>query len=274
VSVLRGAVRERPENVRVIVLAHNAGQHLAILAGFERTRGLRVVTLDADLQNPPEQIAPVLAAMDTGADYVGTIRKLRQDSWWRRTASRLLNRIRERTTRIRMTDQGCMLRGYDRRIIDAINRCREVTPFVPALAYTFARNPVEIEVEHEERAVGESKYSVLHLLRLNFDLMTGYSRVPLQLFSWSGITIAIGSLLFVVYLAIRRLIVGPEVEGIFTLFGIAFFLLGCVLLGLGIIGEYIGRIFEQVRARPRFVVAEVIGEDSEVTSASGIRATP
>src|SRR4029079_19776334 len=118
VSVLRGAVRERPENVRAIVLAHNAGQHLAILAGFERTRGLRVVTLDADLQNPPEQIAPVLAAMDGGADYVGTIRKLRQDSWWRRAASKLLNRIRERTTRIRMTDQGCMLRGYDRRIID------------------------------------------------------------------------------------------------------------------------------------------------------------
>ncbi len=136
--------------------------------------------------------------MDAGADYVGTIRKLRQDSWWRKVASKFLNRVRERTTRIRMTDQGCMLRGYDRRIIDAVNRCREVTPFIPALAYTFARHPVEIQVEHEERAVGESKYSMLHLLRLNFDLMTGYSRLPLQVFSWSGIIIACLSLLFVV----------------------------------------------------------------------------
>jgi len=261
VEVLRQAVAERPNKARAVILAQNAGQHLAILAGFERARGAMLVTLDADLQNPPEEIGKLLAAMDAGADYVGSIRKLRQDSWWRRSASRFLNRVRERTTRIRMTDQGCMLRGYDRRIVDAINRCHEVTPYVPALAYTFARRPVEVEVEHEERAVGESKYSMLRLMRLNFDLMTGYSRVPLQVFSWSGIIIACGSLLFVVYLAIRRLIVGPEVEGIFTLFGIAFFLLGIVLLGLGIIGEYIGRIFEQVRSRPRFVVAEVIGDE-------------
>jgi undecaprenyl-phosphate 4-deoxy-4-formamido-L-arabinose transferase len=276
VEVLRAAVQEHPDRARAVVLAHNAGQHLAILAAFERVRGSMVVTMDADLQNPPEQIAPVLAAMDAGADYVGTIRKLRQDSWWRRSASRLLNRIRERTTRIRMTDQGCMLRGYDRRIIDAINRCHEVTPFVPALAYTFAREPVEIEVEHEERAVGESKYSMLRLMRLNFDLMTGYSRVPLQIFSWSGIIISGISLLFVLYLAIRRLMVGPEVEGIFTLFGIAFFLLGVVLFGLGIIGEYIGRIFEQVRTRPRYVVAEVIGDhpSSPVASTSGVRIAP
>lgn len=262
VELLRAAHATRPAQVRVVVLAHNAGQHLAILAAFEKTRGERIVTLDADLQNPPEQIAPVLAAMDAGADYVGTIRKMRQDSWWRRSASKFLNRVRERTTKIKMTDQGCMLRGYDRRIIDAINQCREVTPFVPALAYTFARHPVEIQVAHEERAVGESKYSMLSLVRLNFDLMTGYSRLPLQLFSWSGIIIALASFVFVLYLALRRLILGPEVEGIFTLFGIAFFLLGIVLLGLGITGEYVGRIFEQVLNRPRYVIAEVIEENS------------
>jgi undecaprenyl-phosphate 4-deoxy-4-formamido-L-arabinose transferase len=265
VEVLRGMVAQRPDVARAVILAQNAGQHLAILAAFANTRGAMVVTLDADLQNPPEEIGKLLAAMDAGADYVGSIRKLRQDSWWRGAASRLINRVRERTTRIRMTDQGCMLRAYDRRIIDAINRCHEVTPFVPALAYTFARRPTEVVVEHEERAAGESKYSMLRLMRLNFDLMTGYSRVPLQIFSWSGIIIACGSFVFVVYLAIRRLILGPEVEGIFTLFGIAFFLLGIVLLGLGIMGEYIGRIFEQVRSRPRFVVAEVIGDEVRTT---------
>jgi len=269
VALLREAASNHPEQVRAVILAHNAGQHLAILAAFERVRGNVVVTLDADLQNPPEEIGAVLNALESGADYVGTIRRVRQDSWWRAVASRFINRIRERTTKIKMTDQGCMLRGYERRIVDAMTRCREVTPFVPALAYTFARRPTEIEVAHEERASGESKYSFLRLIRLNFDLMTGYSRLPLQIFSWSGIIIAGASLLFVLFLAIRRLVVGPEAAGLFTLFGIAFFLLGCVLLGLGIIGEYVGRIFEQVRSRPRYVVAEVIGDsDSDSDSDS------
>lgn len=262
VPQLREAALQHPGRVRVVVLAQNAGQHLAILAGFRHTRGDLVVTLDADLQNPPEEIASVVRAMNEGHDYVGTIRVNRKEKLWRSSISRVINHIRERTTRIRMTDHGCMLRGYDRRIVDAINECNEVTPFVAALAYTFATRPTEIPVSDETRAAGQSKYSFLSLVRLNFDLMTGYSRLPIQIFSWSGITIAAGSLLFVLYLAIRRLVLGPEAAGLFTLFGIAFFLLGCVLLGLGIIGEYVGRIFEQVRGRPRFVVLEVIGDPS------------
>jgi len=272
VELLRAEVAARPEHARALILAQNAGQHLAILAGFARTRGAAVVTLDADLQNPPECIADILRAMDQGADYVGSIREVRQDSWWRRRASRWINGIRERITKIRMTDQGCMLRGYDRRIVEAMNRCREVSPFVPALAYTFARRPVEIVVKHEERAAGESKYSFLRLIRLNFDLMTGYSRVPLQIFSWSGIVIALASLAFVVVLAVRRILIGPEAAGVFTLFGIAFFLLGCVLFGLGMIGEYVGRIFEQVRDRPRYVVAEFIGGEATEPVSTGMRA--
>jgi len=272
VALLREAVAQHPDRARAVVLAQNAGQHLALLAGFERVRGSLIVTLDADLQNPPEEIGAVVAALEAGADYVGTIRAVRQGSWWRGVASRFLNNVRERTTRIRMTDQGCMLRGYGRHIVDAINRCHEVSPFIPALAFTFARQPTEIVVRHEERAAGDSKYSFLRLIRLNFDLMTGYSRLPLQIFSWSGITIAGASLLFVLYLAARRLVVGPEADGLFTLFGIAFFLLGCVLLGLGIIGEYVGRIFEQVRSRPRYVVAEVIGETVDASVTSNVRA--
>ena len=98
--------------------------------------------------------------MDEGYDYVGTIRRQRKDSAWRHLASRAMNRLRERITRIRMTDQGCMLRAYSRDIIDAINQCNEVNTFIPALAYSFARNPTEIIVGHEERAAGESKYSL------------------------------------------------------------------------------------------------------------------
>lgn len=258
VAELRAQFQRRPEVTRVIVLARNAGQHMAILAAFAQTRGSYVITLDADLQNPPEELGRLVAAMDAGADYVGTIRMRRQDVFWRKAASRLMNRLRERTTSIRITDQGCMLRGYHRSVIDAVNDCTEVSTYVPALAYTFARNPVEIEVAHAERTVGQSKYSLYHLIRLNFDLMTGFSVVPLQFFSMAGAGIALVSLALVVFLAIRRLIVGPEAEGLFTLFGIAFFLIGVALLGLGVVGEYVGRIYEQVRQRPRYTVAAIL----------------
>lgn len=259
VAELREQYQRRPDVTRVVVLARNAGQHRAILAAFTYTRGDYVITLDADLQNPPEEIAKLVAAMDAGADYVGTIRMRRQDVLWRKAASRLMNRLREGTTSIRITDQGCMLRGYHRSVIDALNNCAEVSTYVPALAYTFARHPVEIEVAHAERTVGQSKYSLLRLIRLNFDLMTGFSVAPLQFFSMAGIVIAFLSLLFVAYLAIRRLIMGPEAEGVFTLFGIAFFLIGIALLGLGVVGEYVGRIYEQVRQRPRYTIAAVLG---------------
>lgn len=274
VAELREQFQRRPDVTRVVVLARNAGQHMAILAAFAQTRGTYVITLDADLQNPPEEIARLVAALDAGADYVGTIRVSRQDVLWRKAASRLLNRVREGTTSIQITDQGCMLRGYHRSVIDAVNRCTEVSTYVPALAYTFARHPVEIEVAHAERTVGQSKYSLFRLIRLNFDLMTGFSVAPLQFFSMSGIVIALLSLGFVLYLAIRRLVVGPEAEGLFTLFGIAFFLIGVALIGLGVVGEYVGRIYEQVRQRPRYTVAAVLEENDAAQPARLARSTP
>jgi undecaprenyl-phosphate 4-deoxy-4-formamido-L-arabinose transferase len=257
-ALLREQYQQRPEVTRVILFAANFGQHMAIMAGFEHCRGSIVVTLDADLQNPPEEIPRLVAKMKEGYDYVGTIRRQRQDSLFRRYASRALNWARERSTRIRMTDQGCMLRAYGRSIVEAINSCREVSTFIPALAYTFARRPVEIEVSHEERAAGVSKYSLYALLRLNFDLMTGFSLLPLQLVSMAGIALSIASGLFVVFLAIRRIVLGPEAEGLFTLFGIAFFLLGILLFAMGLIGEYVGRIYQQVRHRPRYLVEAVL----------------
>ncbi|MBX9631032.1 MAG: glycosyltransferase [Burkholderiales bacterium] len=265
-ALLREQFQRRPDVTRVVLFNGNFGQHLAIMAGFEHCRGQRVVTLDADLQNPPEEIGRMLAEMDRGFDYVGTIRRMRQDSVFRRWASRAMNKLRERITRIQMTDQGCMLRAYSRDIVDAINACREVSTFIPALAYTFAVKPTEIEVGHEERAAGESKYSLYKLIRLNFDLVTAFSLVPLQMFSLAGIFISLFSVVFVVFLAIRRLIVGPEAEGLFTLFGIAFFLIGIALFGIGLLGEYIGRIYEQVRHRPRFLVQAVLEADNVATA--------
>src|SRR2546429_370144 len=257
-ALLRGQFEIRPDVTRVILFNGNFGQHLAIIAGFEASRGERVVTLDADLQNPPEEIAKLLAKMDEGYDYVGSVRLERHDTAFRRNASRLMNAVRERITRIRMTDQGCMLRAYSRDIVAAINSCREINTFIPALAYTFAQRPTEIEVAHEERAAGESKYSLYSLVRLNFDLVTAFSLMPLQLFSLSGIAIALAAVLaYVVVIAERWVLADSVAEGLRAIWDrdiLEFFLIGILLFGLGLLGEYIGRIYEQVRQRPRYVV--------------------
>lgn len=262
-AILREQFQKRPEVTRVVLFNGNFGQHKAILAGFAYSRGQRIITLDADLQNPPEDIANLLAKMDEGYDYVGSIRRQRNDSAWRHVASRAMNHLRERITRIKMTDQGCMMRAYDRRIIDAINQCSEMNTFIPALAYTFAQRPTEIIVGHEERVAGESKYSLYSLIRLNFDLMTGFSVVPLQMFSMLGMLVALGSGTLVLYLAGRRIFLGPEEGGLFTLFAIAFFLIGIALFGIGLLGEYVGRIYQEVRNRPRYLVQAILEQQGD-----------
>lgn len=261
-AILREQFERRPDVTRAVLFAVNAGQHMAIMAGFEQCRGEIVVTLDADLQNPPEEIGKLVAKMREGYDYVGSIRRKRRDSLFRTVASKAMNLLREKITRIHITDQGNMLRAYSRNVVNAINSCREVATFVPALAYTFARNPTEVVVEHEERAAGESKYSLYSLIRLNFDLMTGFSLVPLQWFSMLGILISLGSAALFVVLMARRLIVGPEAEGLFTLFALLFFLIGLSLFGIGLVGEYIGRIYQQVRLRPRYMIEAILEKQS------------
>lgn len=257
-EMLNELFKRRPENIRIVHFNGNFGQHMAIMAGFERVRGDIIITLDADLQNPPEEIPKLIEAIEAGHDYVGSIRKNRQDSWFRRHASRINNAIRARITGIVMTDQGCMLRAYKRFIVDTVVASKESSVYIPALAYSFASHPTEIEVEHHSREAGESKYNLYKLLRLNFDLMTGFSLVPLQLFTLVGITVSLLSTLFVIYLFIRRFMIGPEAEGIFTLFAILFFLIGVGLMGLGILGEYIGRIYKEVRQRPSYIVRDTL----------------
>lgn len=259
-QILSDQFRARPDVTRVVLFNGNYGQHMAILAGFEATRGDIVVTLDADLQNPPEEIGNLVAKVREGYDYVGSIRRERQDSAWRTVASKAMNRLREKITRIKMTDQGNMLRAYHRNVIDLVNQCSEVNTFVPALAYTFSRNPTEIVVEHEERSAGESKYSLYSLIRLNFDLVTGFSLVPLQFLSLLGIGLSFASALLFLFLLVRRFALGSEVEGVFTLFAITFFLIGVILFGIGLLGEYIGRIYQQVRSRPRYVLQAILEE--------------
>ena len=262
-ALLRDYQKQRPDVVRIIDFNGNFGQHTAITAGFERAKGDTIVTLDADLQNPPEEIHKLIEKIDEGYDVVGAYRKTREDSLFRKYASKLVNFARDKMTSIRMKDQGCMLRAYKRNVVEGIVQTNERSLFIPALAYTLAANPTEVEVEHAERLAGESKYSVYKLIRLNFDLITGFTLVPLQMFTIGGFIASLGSLALVAILLFRRFFMGAEAEGVFTLFAILFFLISVAIVGIGLIGEYVGRIYQVVQARPKYIIRETIGFDGK-----------
>jgi undecaprenyl-phosphate 4-deoxy-4-formamido-L-arabinose transferase len=263
-ALLRGLAARDPR-LRVISFNRNYGQHAAVMAGFEVTRGDTVVTLDADLQNPPEDIPKLLAKAAEGFDVVGGWRAERQDTWFRRFASRQVNRVMRRIMQgVELRDYGCMLRAYSRPVVESLRRCEERTPFIPALACQFARRIAEVPVGHAERAAGSSKYSFWRLLRLQADLMTGFTSMPLRLATLAGTLISLLSIGFGVFLFIRRLLEGPEAEGLFTLFAILFLAVGAEFLALGVLGEYVGRIYVEVRRRPRSVVKETINLGGEI----------
>ena len=259
-ALLQAQHHLRPDVTRVIDFNANYGQHMAIMAAFERVRGEVIVTLDADLQNPPEEIPKLLEQIDAGYDYVGGYRLVRRDSFFRKYASRAINFVREKTTSIEMTDQGCMLRAYSRAVIEAIVRSGAINTFIPALAYSFSSNPTEVGVQHEERHAGVSNYSFYMLIRLNFDLITGFSLAPLQYYTMFAGACSFGSLVLVATLLIRRFVFNLDREtfGVFTLLAILFFLVSVVMIGIGLIGEYVGRTYQVVRHRQRFFVREML----------------
>lgn len=255
------AAAEAPDSrIVAVLLNRNYGQHSAIMAGFSHVSGDLIITLDADLQNPPEEIPRLVAKAQEGYDVVGTIRQNRQDSWFRKKTSRLINRLIQRTTGKAMADYGCMLRAYRRHIIDAMLHCHERSTFIPILANTFARRTVEIPVLHAEREFGDSKYSLMRLINLMYDLITCLTTTPLRMLSVAGSLIALTGFAFSLLLILLRLFLGPQwaADGVFMLFAVLFIFIGAQFVGLGLLGEYIGRIYNDVRARPRYFVQSVV----------------
>ncbi|MCJ8174573.1 undecaprenyl-phosphate 4-deoxy-4-formamido-L-arabinose transferase [Pseudomonas viridiflava] len=267
-EILQQAAERDGSPVVAVILNRNYGQHAAIMAGFEHCKGDVIVTLDADLQNPPEEIPRLIALAEQGYDVVGTVRNNRQDSAWRRWPSKLINLAVQRSTGVAMSDYGCMLRAYRRTVVDAMLACRERSTFIPILANSFARHTTEVLVEHAEREHGDSKYSPMRLINLMFDLITCMTTTPLRLLSIVGFSMAFLGLLFAVMLIVLRLIFGaPWAEnGTFVLFAVLFVFTGGQFIGMGLLGEYLGRMYSDVRARPRFFIEKVVRSSTETTT--------
>lgn len=243
--------------VGIIELTRNFGQHAAVLAGFAAAQGDIVVTLDGDLQNPPEEIPRLVSKIEEGYEVVGGWREDRRDPFYRRAPSDVINHITSLTVGVRMNDYGCMLRAYRRSIVRQIVECDERSSFIPALANSLAKHTAEIEVGHSDRWSGSSKYTLLKLMRLSFDLITGFSLLPIQMVSLAGIVVALAGIGFGVFLLVRRLFVGPESEGVFTLFAILFVFIGILIFAVGMVGEYVGRIYLEVRRRPTYRIRAI-----------------
>jgi undecaprenyl-phosphate 4-deoxy-4-formamido-L-arabinose transferase len=260
-EILTDLHQRHPGHIRALQFFRNFGQHQAIFAGFQATRGQIIVTLDADLQNLPEDIPQLVAKLEEGYDTVGGWRENRLDSWLRRLPSYFMNRTMSWVTGVKLKDYGCMLRAYRREVVDSINQCQESSSFIPALANLFSRRVAEIPVGHAERERGKSKYNLFKLLRLNFDLVTGFSHLPIHALGALGVAIALLGFFFGLFLFLRRLVVGPEVEGVFTLFAILFVFVGLNTFGLALIGAYVGRIYREVRGRPRYIIRQTLDAD-------------
>lgn len=255
---------DHPGKIIGVFLNRNYGQHAAVMAGFKESRGDIIVTLDADLQNPPEEIPRLVETARQGYDVVGTVRKEREDSLFRKISSAIINKAVQKSTGVMMHDYGCMLRAYQRNIVDTVLECDERSTFIPILANNYAHTTTEIEVRHEARRGGVTKYSFLKLINLMFDLFTSMTTFPLRLLSIIGVGIAILGIGFGLLLLLLRIIHGPAWagEGVFTLFAILFIFIGAQFMGMGLLGEYIGRIYNNVRSRPFFLIKRVSGRNN------------
>jgi len=255
------AAGKLPGQIVGILLNRNYGQHAAVMAGLAHARGSIVITLDADLQNPPEEIPNLVDKIKEGFDVVGSVRVPRQDPLFRKIGSYIVNRAAQKATGVKMHDYGCMLRAYKRHIVDAMLQCHERSTFIPILANSFARKTTEIEVCHAKRAAGDSKYSLWKLINLQFDLLTSMTTFPLRMLSLFGVLASALGTGLGIYIIVMRILYGDAwaAQGVFTLFAVLFFFVGAQFLGLGLLGEYLGRVYNDVRARPRYFVEKVIG---------------
>ncbi|PKN88024.1 MAG: hypothetical protein CVU51_04770 [Deltaproteobacteria bacterium HGW-Deltaproteobacteria-1] len=263
-NLLREFARE--PFIKIVELTRNYGQHAAIMAGFSVVRGNMIVTMDADLQNPPEEIPNLVRVMEEGGyDVVGTIRRGRKDSFLRILPSKIINMVARKITGVSMRDWGCMLRAYSRPVVERMIECHEQATFIPALATVFAKRVTEIEVSHEERFGGKSNYPLRKLINLQFDLVASFSNLPIKLIMYGGILMSFMGVCFGVFLAVARLVYGVRwaAEGIFTLFAVLFVFVGLQFFALGVIGEYIGRIYGQVRKRPEYVIENIYCANNE-----------
>lgn len=244
--------------LRLIQLTRNFGQQAAVLAGFRISRGDIIVQLDSDLQNPPEEIPKLLAALTEDIDLVVTVNKKRQDGLVRVMGSKFLRGFGQvlfgKAVKLNLSSFRVMRRS----VIEKIESCRDRSRYMAVLMSWMGLPSVEIEVEHHARKKGATKYSFLTLFKLSWDLVTGYSNFPLRIVTYMGLLGALMGFLMMTFLLYQRMANGILIEGFIVLSAVFAFFAGVQLLSIGFLGEYLGRVHSQVQGRPDYIVGKVM----------------
>jgi len=245
-------------NIRVVKFTRNFGQQAAVLAGFRESRGNIVVQIDSDLQNPPEEIKRLLGAFTDEVDLVVTIPRKRRDSSLRILGSKVLHSLAQALFGSRFKLNLSSFRAMRRSVIEKIDQCQDRSRYMAVLMSWMAVPTVHVEVDHHLRKTGQTKYGVLPLLRLTWDLITGYSNFPLRLVTYLGLLGAGVGFAIMMFLLYQRLVAGILIEGFVVLSAVFSFFAGVQLLSIGFLGEYLGRVHLKIQNRPEYIVHKVI----------------
>lgn len=245
------------ERVKVVRFTRNFGQQAAVLAGFRHSRGEVVVQIDADLQNPPEEIPKLLDALTDHVDLVITAPNKRADGWLRAVGSRLLLWLGQRVSGNRFQLNLSSFRAMRRSVIEKIDACADRSRYLAVLMSWMAVPSVEIKVDHHSRHHGATKYPLFNLVKLAWDLVAGFSQLPLRLVTYLGFLGAVMGFFLTLFLLYQRLVQGVLVDGLVVMCALFAFFAGVQLLSIGILGEYLGRVHLQVQNRPDYIVERV-----------------
>ena len=244
--------------LRIVKFTRNFGQQAAVLAGFRISKGDIIVQLDSDLQNPPEEIPKLLSAMSENIDLVTTTHRKRLDSALRVMGSRCLLKIGQMLFGDAVKLNLSSFRALRRSVVKKIEVCKDRSRYMAVLMSWMGLPTAEIEVEHHERKKGNTKYSILNLVILSWDLVTGYSSFPLRTVTYMGIFGALLGFLMMAFLLFQRIVNGILIEGFVVLLAVFAFFAGVQLLSIGFLGEYLGRVHHQIQERPDYIVEKVI----------------
>ncbi|KON82461.2 glycosyltransferase family 2 protein [Azoarcus sp. PA01] len=250
--------------LRAIRFARNFGKEAAMAAGLRAATGEVVVLMDGDLQHPPELIPEMLARWRAGAKMVTAVRCSRDtDTWLRRQLSRGFYGLFKRVSEVALAEGGGDFRLFDHAVVRAINSMPERTRFMKGITSWVGFRQEEIPFDPAERAAGASAWSLLRLLNYAWDGLSAFSTLPLRVWSLVGLVMAAISGLYGGWLVVRTILWGIDVPGYTSLMVAVLFLSGIQLISLGVLGEYVGRIFTEVKARPLYLVAEKLGFDED-----------
>ena len=252
------ALHEQDSRVKVVNLSRNFGHHLALTAGIDYANGDAVILMDADLQDQPEEIPKLMEKFNEGYDVVYGVRKNRKESLTRRLASNLFMVTMNRVGGSGHFATGGVFRVMGRQVKDELQRCRETSRLITGLVGWLGFSQVGVEVEHGARYAGQTKYNTWRLIKLLLNTLTSFSYLPLQLATYLGLLKALLSVCLGAYIVLRWIFVGIPVTG-FTSTIVAILFLGAVqLIVLGLIGEYVGRVYTESQGRPLYVVREIL----------------